>query len=75
MQLVAMPEKYIFRFDFNWFHCVWLCLFIILIFSYKVGRRSIDRAARAPEQKSNQPSGHQMSWQKAYFCPKIAKTT
>ena len=34
---------------------------------YKGGRRSIYRAARAPEPNVNQSTGHQMSWQGLYL--------
>ena len=34
---------------------------------YIGGRRSIDRAARGPEPKIDQPTGHQMSWQGLYL--------
>ena len=56
----------------------WYLLSALDINLNKEGRRSIDRAARAPQQPTNQPKGHQMSQQglyvpeKSYFGAKIA---
>ena len=56
----------------------WYLLSALDINLNKEGRRSVDRAARAAQQPTNQPKGHQMSQQglyvpkKVYFGPNLA---